>query len=77
MKYAALCGVGNSAAFLRNNGGSLASLVAGHSPEQVAGPIEAHLAAADDTAIVQLHVFPFGGFEKASEWLRERGSWSL
>lgn len=25
--------------------------------------------------IVQIHVFPFGGLDRAAAWLRKRGSW--
>ena len=43
----------------------------------VVGPIERHVSRAPATPIRQIHVFPFGGLKKSSEWLVERGSWSL
>lgn len=76
VKYAALCGVGNSLAYLRKNTLSLTTLATGHSPEGVVSPIEDHWLGKPDGAIRQIHVFPFGGLRKSAEWLTERGSWS-
>lgn len=75
IKYAALCGVGNSLNFLKKRAGILTTLATSHSPEAVVGPIEAHVMAADKTAICGIHAFPFGGMKKTAEWLCERGSW--
>lgn len=77
LKYAAICGIGNSLAFLRRNTGSLAMLAAGHSPETVVGPVEQHVLSAPGAAIRQIHVFPFGGVAKAAAWLAERGTWGV
>ncbi|MEO0496712.1 MAG: methylenetetrahydrofolate reductase [Pseudomonadota bacterium] len=76
IKFAAMCGVGNSLQFLRKNAGKLTALATSHSPEGVVGPIEDHALANPDGPITQLHVFPFGGIAKSADWLRERGSWS-
>ncbi|HEV7252360.1 MAG TPA: methylenetetrahydrofolate reductase [Mesorhizobium sp.] len=76
IKYAAMCGVGNSISFLKKNALSLTALATSHSPEQVVGPIERHVQASPATPIRQIHVFPFGGIKKTSEWLAERGSWT-
>lgn len=75
LKYAALCGVGNSLAYLKRNARSLTTLATGHSPEAVVGPIEDHVLSTPGSAIEQLHVFPFGGLKAAAGWLRERGTW--
>ena len=75
IKYAAICGVGNSLDFLKKRGSSLTALATGHSPESVVGPVESHVRANPGSAIVQIHVFPFGGIRKSAEWLVERGSW--
>ncbi len=74
IKFAAMCGVGNSISFLKKNAFALTALATTHSPETVVGPIEKHVAAAPQSAIAQIHVFPFGGLKKSSEWLVERGS---
>ncbi len=81
VKYAAMCGVGNSISFLKKRGSALATLATGFSPESVVGPIESHvqskIQAAEQTAIRQIHVFPFGGVKKSAEWLAERGTWDV
>lgn len=75
IKYAALCGVGNSIAFLRKNALSLTALATRHSPEGVVKPIEDFCLANPDSTIRQIHVFPFGGLVNSAQWLRERGTW--
>ncbi len=75
IKYAAMCGVGNSIGFLKKNAMSLTALATSHSPETVVGPIEDHVLSGASTPIRQIHVFAFGGLKKTSEWLVERGSW--
>lgn len=77
LKYAAMCGVGNSISFLKRNALSLTALATSHSPEGVVAPIERHVQATPATAIRQIHVFPFGGVKKSAEWLVERGSWDI
>lgn len=77
IKYAAMCGVGNSLSFFKKNTRSLATLATSHSPEGVVGPIEKHWQANPQTPIRQVHVFPFGGIKKAAEWLVQRGTWDI
>lgn len=75
IKFAAMCGVGNSIQFLKKNALSLTALATSHSPEGMVGPIEKHWQSTPGSAIAQIHVFPFGGLKKSAEWLVERGSW--
>lgn len=75
LKYAALCGVGNSIAYLKKNALSLTTLAKGHSPESIVGPIERHWQANPQGPIRQIHVFPFGGLQNSADWLVKRGSW--
>ncbi|MCP4997382.1 MAG: methylenetetrahydrofolate reductase [Hyphomicrobiales bacterium] len=77
IKFAAMCGVGNSLNFLKKNALSLATLATSHSPETVVGPIEQHVLSSSTTPIRQIHVFAFGGLKKTSEWLENRGSWDI
>ena len=77
LKYAAACGVGNSLDFFRKRFGSIAMLATSYSPEEVVGPIEQHALRTADSAIRQIHVFPFGGPKKAADWLFGRGSWGV
>ncbi|MBP0440764.1 methylenetetrahydrofolate reductase [Tianweitania sediminis] len=73
IKYAAMCGVGNSIQFLKKNAMSLTALAVGHSPEEIVSPLERR-AARPQSPISHIHVFPFGGLKKSAEWLAERGS---
>ncbi|MCI5076206.1 methylenetetrahydrofolate reductase [Oricola sp.] len=77
IKYAAMCGVGNSLDFFKKRTRSLATLATSHSPEGVVGPIEKHALTTPGSAIKQIHVFPFGGIKKSAEWLEERGTWDI
>ncbi|MEM8540314.1 MAG: methylenetetrahydrofolate reductase [Pseudomonadota bacterium] len=77
VKYAAMCGVGNSLSFLKRNTRSIATLATRHSPEGVVGPIEQAWAANPTGGIAQIHVFPFGGIKNSSEWLAQRGTWDI
>lgn len=74
IKFAAMCGVGNSLSFLKKRGGAVLSMVAGFDPDEIVNPIEEN-ALTDNSAIKQIHVFPFGGMKKSTEWLKARGSW--
>ena len=75
LKFAALCGVGNSIQFLRRHALKVSALMGTQSPEEVVGPIEAHWRATPTTTIAGIHAFPFGGVQKTADWLHERGSW--
>ena len=75
LKYAAMCGVGPSLGFLKKRASAITALATGFSPEPVVAPLEAAWAADPAGPVRQMHVFPFGGLKKTSEWLHERGSW--
>lgn len=75
LKYAAACGVGESLGFLKKRAGAVTALATGHSPESVVQPLESYWAGDPAGPIRQMHVFPFGGLKKSSQWLFERGSW--
>ena len=76
IKYAAMCGVKASTAFLAKKSGVVTSLMTNHSPEPYIQPVEEHVAAHPTSLIKQFHVFPFGGIAKAADWLCGRGSWN-
>ncbi len=77
LKYAVMCGVGESINFLKRNALSVAALAGSQSPEPIVEPIERHVANTPNSAIAQLHVFPFGGLKGSAGWLIERGSWNM
>lgn len=74
LKYAGLCGVGSSLGFLRRRAGALAALATSYSPDSFVEPLERWHAANTDSTLAQIHIFPFGGVDKAIAWLRARGS---
>jgi len=76
VKFAAMCGVGNSLDFLKKRASAITALVSGFDPDEIVNPIEQHALANTTGAIKQIHVFPFGGIKKSTEWLQNRGSWS-
>lgn len=73
IKYAAMCGVGNSLSFFKKRTGAIAQLATKHSPEDVVDPIERAWREGIGN-IAQIHVFPFGGLQAANDWLTSRGS---
>ncbi len=75
IKFAAMCGVGNSLQFLKKRASAITTLAKGFDPDSIVGPIEAHAISSDDSTIKAIHVFPFGGIKKSAEWLQQRGSW--
>jgi methylenetetrahydrofolate reductase (NADPH) len=77
IKYSARCGVGNSLNFLRKRASALTILATAYNPEDQAKEFEHLLSNGSKSLISQFHVFPFGGLNKTSEWLYERGSWDL
>lgn len=76
IKFAAMCGVGNSLSFFKKRFGAIATMASGFDPETVVAAIELDWQAnGGDGAIAGLHVFPFGGAAKSAKWLNTRGSW--
>ncbi len=78
LKFAAMCGVGNSLSFLKKRAGAILTMAAGFDPDEIVLPIEKHWQTAGGRSpIAQIHVFPFGGIKKSSEWLVNRGTWDI
>ena len=75
VKFAAMCGVGNSISFLKKRAGAVLQLAAGFDPDEIVNPIETAALETQNSAIKQIHVFPFGGVKKSAEWLKTRRSW--
>lgn len=76
LKFAAMCGVGNSLTFLKKRSNALLTMAAGFDPDEIVNPIE-ECWREDPNIIDQIHVFPFGGLKKSSEWLASRGTWDI
>lgn len=75
VKYAALCGVGNSVSMLTKRAPGLISLATGYQPDAIVKPLERAMSLSHSSLISQIHIFPFGGIDGAAAWLRKRGSW--
>ena len=75
VKFAAMCGVGNSISFLKKRMGAVLTMASGFDPDEIVNPIETSAMSAENSPIAQIHVFPFGGVRKSAEWLKDRGTW--
>lgn len=70
VKYAAMCGVGNSARFIRKQAMNITKLLTVNTPDDfVAGLAKLHFDR-PELGIAAAHMYPFGGFDKLFEWLR-------
>ncbi|MFN4141522.1 methylenetetrahydrofolate reductase [Aestuariivirga sp.] len=68
VKYAAMCGVGNSARFIRKQAMNITKLLSVNTPDEfVAGLAQLHYAR-PDLGIAGPHLYPFGGFDKLFDW---------
>jgi len=83
MRFAMMCGVGNSLSFLKKRAGSIKTMALGFDPDEIVQPIETHWQVSGESAlgsgraVAQIHVFPFGGLKTSTRWLRERGTWPV
>ncbi len=69
VKYAAMCGVGNSARFIRKQALNITKLLTVNTPDEfVAGLAELHYAR-PELGIAGPHLYPFGGFDKLFGWM--------
>ena len=62
MRFAKVCGVSASATVLRKYGLNLSKLMFVNKPDKIIFDLQGY---------DQLHLYPFGGIEKSSEWLNE------
>jgi methylenetetrahydrofolate reductase (NADPH) len=69
VKYAAMCGVGNSARFIRKQALNITKLLTVNTPDDfVAGLAQLHYGR-PELGIAGPHLYPFGGFDKLFDWL--------
>ncbi len=69
VKYATMCGVGNSARFIRKQALNITKLLSVNTPDDfVAGLAELHYGR-PEIGIAGPHLYPFGGFDKLFDWL--------
>ena len=69
VKYAAMCGVGNSARFIRKQALNITKLLTVNTPDDfVAGLAQLHYGR-PELGIAGPHLYPFGGFDKLFDWV--------
>ena len=69
VKYAAMCGVGNSARFIRKQAMNITRLLTVNTPDDfIAGLADLHFNR-PELGISNPHLYPFGGFDKLFDWV--------
>ena len=69
VKYAAMCGVGNSARFVRRQALNITKLLTVNAPDQFVDTLARLQAERPELGIVAPHFYPFGGFDRLFDWL--------
>lgn len=69
VKYAAMCGVGNSARFIRKQSLNITKLLTVNAPDQFVDTLARLHAERPELGIVAPHFYPFGGFDRLFDWL--------
>jgi methylenetetrahydrofolate reductase (NADPH) len=68
-KYAAVCGVGNSARFIRKQALNITKLLTVSTPDKFIEDLAAIHAGNPELKVMGPHMYPFGGFDKLFDWL--------
>ena len=68
-KYALMCGVGNSARFIRRQALNVSKLLTVSTPDEFLDDLARLAAERPELRITAPHLYPFGGFDKLFEWL--------
>ncbi len=74
IKFAIACGVGPSLKVLQRRARDVGKLLVPFEPDEVVTSLARHKAAAPDSAISCLHLFPLGGIKAAATWARTRST---
>jgi methylenetetrahydrofolate reductase (NADPH) len=69
LRYARMCGVGNSMRMLTRQAGSLFKLASVSAPDALLMDLAQHCANDPATRIERLHFYPFGGIARLAGWL--------
>jgi methylenetetrahydrofolate reductase (NADPH) len=69
VKYAAMCGVGNSARFIRKQALNITKLLTVNTPDEFVGGLAELHYGQPELGIAGPHLYPFGGFDKLFDWL--------
>ncbi len=68
-KYAAVCGVGNSARFIRKQALNITKLLTVSTPDKFIEDLASIHATNPELKVAGPHMYPFGGFDKLFNWL--------
>lgn len=71
IKYATMCGVGNSMRVLTRQARNVTRLMTVSGPDEFVGPLADHVAELPDGPICQLHFFPLGGLQQTADWITD------
>ena len=69
VKYAAMCGVGNSARFIRKQALNITKLLTVNTPDEFIEQLAVLHFDRPELGIATPHLYPFGGFDKMFDWL--------
>jgi methylenetetrahydrofolate reductase (NADPH) len=72
VKYAAMCGVGNSARFVRKQALNITKLLTVNAPDEFIEQLSTLHSDRPKLGIAAPHLYPFGGFDKLFEWYSAR-----
>ena len=67
--YAKSCGIGNSIKFLSKQAMNITKLASSTTPDKLIAELSKYRFSASNSKLKKLHLFPFGGIKKTSEWL--------
>ncbi len=74
IRYAALCGVGNSARFIRKQALNITKLLTVSEPTEFVEQLAKDHYGHPEHNIAGAHLYPFGGFEKLFEWITRQSA---
>lgn len=72
VRYAAMCGVGNSARFIRKQALNITKLLTVSEPTEFVDQLATLHSDKPELGIAAPHMYPFGGFDKLFDWMRPR-----
>jgi methylenetetrahydrofolate reductase (NADPH) len=72
VKYAAMCGVGNSARFIRKQALNVTRLLSVSAPDEFVDQLATLHFDKAELGIAAPHLYPFGGFDKLNGWLASK-----
>ena len=72
VRYAAMCGVGNSARFIRKQALNITRLLTVSEPTEFVNQLATLHFEKPELGIAAPHLYPFGGFDKLFDWLQAR-----